>query len=87
MSYSLYFYNSKTNQEYLIGKTNNCSINVINKPTEGKYMRMFLTYLKPEQGKASCPQKFYVINPRNEALEYITPEIAKFKNVVTRYNS
>ena len=83
-NYKLY-YNSN-GKEYLVGQTNNCSINVVDKPTAGKYMRAFLTFDVPTKSKVNCPSNFYLVDPKTEELKYITPKDAKFKNYVTEHS-
>ena len=41
-SYNLYYLSKKTNKQELIAKTS-CNINVLAKPTSGKYMRVYVT--------------------------------------------
>jgi len=79
ISYNLYYVDSLKAKK-LIGSTS-CNINVVDKPTAGKYMRMFLTYEAPAKAKADCPTNFYLLDPKTKELKYITAESGRFKNV------
>ncbi len=81
VTYSLYATNETTKTSHLMGKAN-CNINVVDRPSPNKYMRAFLTYQKPETGKAVCPKNFYLLDPKTKELKYITPAEAKFVNTV-----
>ncbi|HRZ29444.1 MAG TPA: hypothetical protein P5052_01530 [Candidatus Paceibacterota bacterium] len=79
--YNLYATNEQTNVSHLIGKAT-CNIKVVDFPTPGQYMRMFLTYDTPTKSKINCPKNFYLVEPSTKELKYFTSQATIFKNVV-----